>query len=210
MSLINAYWFDEAQTRCVTMPVGSPTISVFMLFNRRQFNQSVLITSAWLLLPVRKANAKTYLTIEQAQQAIWGSASLTPAPVELTGEQQKAIEQASKVKVRNGKINAWKTADKGWFIVDQVIGKHENIDMAVGITAEGAINGVEILTYRETYGFEIQNAKWRQQFNGKNVTTPLRLDGTITNISGATLSCAHVTDGIKRLTHTWNLVLKTL
>lgn len=181
-----------------------------MLFNRRQFNQSVLLTSAWVLLPVRRVQAKTYLTIEQAQQAIWGGVALTPAPLELTSEQRKAIEQASKVKVRNGKINAWKTADKGWFIVDQVIGKHENIDMAVGITAEGKVNGVEILTYRETYGFEIQNARWRQQFNGKSVTTPLTLDGTIANISGATLSCAHVTDGIKRLTHTWDIVLKTL
>ncbi|RYZ78010.1 MAG: FMN-binding protein [Moraxellaceae bacterium] len=154
-----------------------------------------MLTSAWVLLPVRRVQAKTYLTIEQAQQAIWGGVALTPTPLELTSDQRKAIEQASKVKVRNGKINAWKTADKGWFIVDQVIGKHENIDMAVGIT---------------TYGFEIQNAKWRRQFNGKNVTTPLTLDGTIANISGATLSCAHVTDGIKRLTHTWDLVLKTL
>jgi Na+-translocating ferredoxin:NAD+ oxidoreductase RnfG subunit len=181
-----------------------------MPLNRRQFNQSLVLGSTWLLLPVCRVQAKTYLTIEQAQQLIWGATALAPAPVELSAAQQKAIEQASKVKVRSAKINAWKTADKGWFIVDQVLGKHENIDLAVGITAEGNVNGVEVLTYRETYGFEIQNPKWRLQFNGKNYTTPLALDGAIANISGATLSCSHVTEGINRLVHTWNLVLKTL
>ena len=181
-----------------------------MSLNRRQFNQSLALGSAWLLLPVRRVQAKTYLTIEQAQQLIWGAAALVPMPVELSAEQQKTIENACKVKVRNAKINAWRSADKGWFIVDQVLGKHENIDLAVGITAEGAVKGLEILTYRETYGFEIQNPKWRLQFNGKNYTTPLALDGAIANISGATLSCAHVTEGINRLLHTWNLVLKNL
>lgn len=181
-----------------------------MPLNRRLFNKSLLLGSAFVFLPVRYAHAKTYLTIEQAQQLIWGATALTSAPLELSPEQQKAIEQASKVRVRNTKINAWKTADNGWFIIDQVIGKHENIDLAVGLTAEGKVNGIEIITYRETYGFEIQNPKWRMQFHGKNYTTPLKLDGNITNISGATLSCAHVTDGINRLTHTWNLVLKTL
>jgi Na+-translocating ferredoxin:NAD+ oxidoreductase RnfG subunit len=169
-----------------------------------------MLGSAWLLLPVRPALAKTYLTIEQAQQLICGTTALSPTPLELSPEQQKAIEKASKVRVRNTKINAWRSADKGWFIVDQVIGKHENIDLAVGLTAEGKVTGIEILTYRETYGFEIQNPKWRMQFHGKNHTTALILDENITNISGATLSCSHVTDGINRLTHTWNLVLKTL
>lgn len=181
-----------------------------MSLNRRLFNKSLLLGSALVFLPVRYAHSKTYLTIEQAQQLIWGATALTPAPLELSPAQQKAIEQASKVRVRNTKINAWKTADNGWFIVDQVIGKHENIDLAVGLTAEGKVNGIEIITYRETYGFEIQNPKWRMQFHGKNYSTPLKLDGNITNISGATLSCAHVTDGINRLTHTWNLVLKAL
>lgn len=181
-----------------------------MPLNRRLFNNSLLLGSALVFLPVRYAHAKTYLTIAQAQQLIWGDAKLTPMPLELSQEQKKAIELASKVRVRNLKINAWKTADNGWFIIDQVIGKHENIDLAVGITAKGAVNGIEIITYRETYGFEIQNPKWRMQFHGKNHTTLLKLDKNIVNISGATLSCSHVTDGINRLMHMWNLVLKAL
>ena len=66
------------------------------------------------------------------------------------------------------------------------------------------------MTYRETYGFEVNNPKWRMQFHGKNYTEHLKLDKQIKNISGATLSCRHITDGINRLSHTWNLVLQHL
>ena len=43
------------------------------------------------------------------------------------------------------------------------------------------------------------DAAWRRQFAGKTARDPLKLDQDIRNISGATLSCRHVTDGIKRL-----------
>ena len=52
------------------------------------------------------------------------------------------------------------------------------------------------------------NPKWRAQFLGKDDSEHLKLDEQIKNISGATLSCRHVTDGINRLTQTWKLVLQ--
>ena len=83
-----------------------------------------------------------------------------------------------------------------------------NIDLAVALTHEGKVKGLEVLTYRETYGHEIRNAKWRAQFHGRDNSERLRLDKQIRNITGATLSCRHVTDGINRLTHTWDQVLR--
>jgi Na+-translocating ferredoxin:NAD+ oxidoreductase RnfG subunit len=57
----------------------------------------------------------------------------------------------------------------------------------------------EIMDYRETYGGEIRNAAWRQQFVGKHHGDALELGRTIQNISGATLSCRNVMNGVKRL-----------
>ena len=57
------------------------------------------------------------------------------------------------------------------------------------------------MVYRETYGYEIRNDKWRAQFVGKNANSKLKLDDDIKNISGATLSCRHITDGVKRCSH---------
>ena len=82
---------------------------------------------------------------------------------------------------------------------DGVIGKTELIDYATAIDADGRVRQVEILTYRESHGYEVRNPRWRQQFVGKGVTTPPALGDGIANISGATLSCRHLTDGVRRL-----------
>ena len=50
------------------------------------------------------------------------------------------------------------------------------------------------------YGGEIRLPAWRRQFVGKSARSgDLRIGGGINNISGATLSCTHVTDGVRRI-----------
>jgi Na+-transporting NADH:ubiquinone oxidoreductase subunit NqrC len=143
--------------------------------------------------------ATTYLTVEQAQEAIFPGAAMTPAPVVLTDAQRKAIESASGVRVRNREQQVWRVAGGGWFILDQVLGKHEFITYAVGLLTDGSVKQIEILDYRETYGSEIRDQRWRAQFVGKTSGSELKLDKDVKNISGATLSCRHITDGVKRL-----------
>ena len=158
-----------------------------------------------VLLP---AHAATYLTLEQALQAIFPGVALTEARQTLSRDQRKAIESASGVKQRSGDLRAWKVEGGGSFLVDEVIGKHEFITFAVGITPEGAVKQVEVMDYRENYGDEIRRPEWRRQFVGKRAGDSLVPGKDITNISGATLSCQHVTDGVKRLLAAWNLLLK--
>ena len=174
---------------------------------RRDFVKRLVIGAAGLTLTPKFAFAKTYLSVEQAQKILWKDAKLTPFPITLSEQQAEMIEDASDIRVRNLKINAWRSEDGGWFLVDQVIGKHENIDLAVAISNQGKVMGLEVLTYRETYGDQIMHPKWRAQFHGRDNSEHLKLDKQIKNISGATLSCRHVTDGINRLTHTWDIVL---
>ena len=38
----------------------------------------------------------------------------------------------------------------------------------------------------------------------------MKIDKDIENISGATLSCVHLTDGVRRILHTYDLVLRAL
>lgn len=84
-------------------------------------------------------------------------------------------------------------------IVDEVIGKHEFITYATGISPNGQVLGVEILSYRESKGGQVREASWRNLFRGKTVRDRFRLNQDIPNISGATLSCRNITDGVKRL-----------
>jgi Na+-translocating ferredoxin:NAD+ oxidoreductase RnfG subunit len=176
--------------------------------HRRSLLKTLLMAAGGMCSASGKESAKIYLTVEQAQKVLCKGASLRPAPIELSKEQMKSIQNVSKVRVRSNKLNAWRSSDGGWFIVDQVIGKHEFIDMAVALTAAGKVKGVEILEYRESYGHEVANPKWLSQFIGVCSGKRLEIDKDIRNISGATLSSVHVTEGINRLTETWSQVLQ--
>ncbi len=175
----------------------------------------------WLLIPAiilpaaasAPAFAVQYLTVEQAQKVLFPAADqFESRPVTLTAEQRKAIETAAGVRVRSPEVNAWRARQggkaSGWFVLDEVYGKHEFITYAVAIGLDGAVKGVEILDYRETHGGEVQNPKWRAQFTGKKAGDTLKLDEDIKNISGATLSCKHLTDGVKRILATYEAALK--
>jgi Na+-transporting NADH:ubiquinone oxidoreductase subunit NqrC len=45
----------------------------------------------------------------------------------------------------------------------------------------------------------VRNPKWRALFKGKTLADPLRLGKDVPIITGATLSCRNLTDGVKRL-----------
>ena len=166
----------------------------------------------WLWLPVAaistSAYAITYFTTEQAQQAIFPGKMMTAAFVALSDAQAKRIEKTTGVNVRTRDVKAWKVEGGGVFVLDEVVGKHEFITYAVGINADGRVAGVEIVDYRESYGYEVRNAEWRAQFIGKSTADPLLLTHDVRNVSGATLSCKHVTDGVKRVLATYAAALK--
>lgn len=151
--------------------------------------------------------ATTYFTVEQAQKAMFPGALLSPLELKLTPEQRKAIEKASDVRLRKDP-KIWRVAGGGWFIVDEVLGKHEFITFAVALSAGGAVRQIEIMEYRESYGGEVREGKWRAQFTGKTAQAPLKLDQDIKNISGATLSSRHVTEGVRRVLALYDAALR--
>ncbi|MEY8194440.1 MAG: FMN-binding protein [Cycloclasticus sp.] len=160
------------------------------------------------LAPVLSVNAAVFLTLEQARQVLWQGTPMQAVPIILTEAQAEAIEEASDIRVLTNKVHAWKTETGGWFLVDQVIGKHEMIDVAVAINPDGTIKGLQIMKYVESYGSEVKHPKWLAQFHGRDNSVHLKLDEQIDNISGATLSSRHITDGVNRWLHTWDQVLQ--
>lgn len=171
-------------------------------------------TEPWLIAPIvvltpafaglSPAYAQQYFTAEQAQRVLFPeAANFAEAALEISTELKARIQSLSGVRVRNRTQAIWKAEaggrQIGWFVVDEVIGKHELITYALALDMSGVVRGLEIMDYRETHGGEVRNAKWRAQFHGKRQGAALALDEDIRNISGATLSCRHLTDGVKRL-----------
>jgi len=142
------------------------------------------------------AHATQYLTVEQAQRAAFPDATafdsvranVDPAAVGAAAGWSPRIWQARK-------------GDKtlGWFFADAVIGKSELINYSLALDGQGAVIALEVLEYREAHGGEVRLAPWRKQFVGKTSHDPVALNQDIKNISGATLSCRHLTEGVQRL-----------
>ena len=167
----------------------------------------LIIGLAAVTLPI-VAHAKIYVSIEQAQKMLIPNKSLIKNPIIITDELQDKMRSASSIRHPFQGDRIWRSTDGSWFIVDEVVGKHEMITYAVALSPAGVVTGIEILEYVESYGYEVAEAKWRQQFIGKVASDPIKLNQDIQNIGGATLSCKHLTDGVKRVAVLYDLTLK--
>ncbi|MGZ5268153.1 MAG: FMN-binding protein [Caldimonas sp.] len=161
-----------------------------------------VVVAGCVVAPV-SAFAVDYLSAELAARLMFPNADRFEArEVVLDAAQLQALD-ASGVRARSARwpvaIARRGTATLGYVVADSVVGKFELIGYAVGIGVDGAVVQVEILSYRESHGGEIRLPAWRRQFAGKTAASPIRIGDDIANISGATLSCSHVTEGVRRI-----------
>jgi transcriptional regulator of nitric oxide reductase len=150
----------------------------------------ILAPAALVALAPASAFAVNYLSPEQAARLMFPDADRFDA--RMLAPEGGGRPLAMRV-ARKG------DAVLGYVVLDEVIGKVELISYAVGIATDGSVKQVEILAYRESHGGEIRMPAWRKQFIGKTAAAPIRVGEDIANISGATLSCTHVTDGVRRI-----------
>ena len=184
--------------------------STSVRFRGRRFLGRMLALGL-LALPGSLA-AVRYLTPAQAQKLCFPGADRFESKVtRFSARQMKTIRKACGVPVKipgARYVLAWQGKRfVGVVIFDYVLGKSEIIDYAVALTPAGAVKQIEVLQYRESHGYEIRRPGWRAQFPGKTTAAKLRLHDDIANISGATISCRNVTQGTRRVLHTWRLVL---
>ncbi|MEC5216625.1 Na+-transporting NADH:ubiquinone oxidoreductase subunit NqrC [Actimicrobium sp. GrIS 1.19] len=159
------------------------------------------------------AFATQYLSAEEAQKAMYPDASaFKPVPLSLTTTQMQQVEKLAGIAARSVQwrvVAAWhEDTLLGYVVQDDVVGKYELISYAVALNPDASVKQIEILAYRESHGFEIRNAAWRKQFVGKSAAAGLALGEGIANISGATLSATHVTDGVRRIAAVAQVALK--
>jgi len=83
-------------------------------------------------------------------------------------------------------------------IIDEVIGKHLPITFMIVLDKKGYVQFIEILAYREPYGWEIKNKSFLSQFENKTIKDSLRVNKEIKNITGATISVNSITYAVKR------------
>jgi Na+-translocating ferredoxin:NAD+ oxidoreductase RnfG subunit len=163
-----------------------------------------LLPVAALSTAIAPAHAVLYATAEEAAKRAFPEATgFKERELQLTVEEMKALPSDAGIAARAVRFRALVAlqGDKsiGTVVIDAVIGKFDLIDYAVGLDSSGKLRSVEILAYRESHGYEVRLPAWRKQFVGKDKRDKLRVSEDINNISGATLSATHVTDGVRRI-----------
>ena len=163
--------------------------------------------------PIQVVVATEYLSIEGAQKALFAQADrFNEVILSLSPAQRDRVAALAGPQPPHRGLRAWRAlhGDEllGFVFVDEVIGKEDFITYAVAVDASGRLSGPEVLAYRESHGGEIRNAAWRRQFAGRGSLDQLRVQTDIKNIAGATLSCQHVTEGVRWIVALWQVALQ--
>ena len=157
--------------------------------------------------------AAEYLSVEAAQKALFPLADgFSELALTLSEAQRAQIASLAGTQPPHRSLRIWRASRGGdllgYVLVDEVIGREDFITYAAGLDASGRLTALEVLAYRESHGGEIRNAAWRHQFAGRQGLTQLRVRTDIQNIAGATLSCEHVTEGVRWLVALWQVALQ--
>jgi hypothetical protein len=167
------------------------------------------------LAPVAQvAVAADYMSVDAAQRAQFPQADhFEEIVLALNPSQKTTVSELAGPQPPHRSLRAWKALRGeqllGYVFVDEVLGRQDMITYAIGIDPAGKIGILDVLAYRESHGGEIRGTAWRNQFDGRTGLEHLRFGADIKNIAGATLSCEHVTQGVRWITALWQTTLKS-
>ena len=168
---------------------------------------------AALAAPAQIVIAAEYLSVEQAQKSIFPTADrFDEVILALNTAQKQTVASLAGPQPPHRSLRSWRAfrGDEllGYVFVDEVVGRQDFITYATGIDASGRLGALEVLAYRESHGGEVRSDAWRHQFSGRQNLDQLRFEADIKNIAGATLSCGHVTQGVRWLVALWEVTLR--
>lgn len=171
-----------------------------------------LLVGGVCIIGSQSSYAEIFFTQETVQKALFPAATrFDSLTLQLDKSQIDKIEDSSPTSTPiPSKLWQVFEGDKqvGYIVIDKVLGRHEFITYAVALDMQGKVQGIEVIEYLESYGQQIRNEKWRAQFHNKQQGDAFKLTKDIQNISGATLSCKHITEGMRRIVALYTFGIK--
>ena len=112
---------------------------------------------------------------EPEVKVLWLNRELKSAMADILGHGYKGL-----------RIRYWQSGDRTAWILEE-IGKVELITAGF-VVEDGVMQGMDVLVYRESHGWEVKYPFFTKQFTGLTIDEEAQLDQQIDGISGATLS----------------------
>jgi hypothetical protein len=136
-------------------------------------------------------------TLQQAQQKLAPGATLTPADFKLSSDDHALLKQQYKVPSMRPAVKAWRVSTGGWLFLDQVYGRDDIVTYLVSIGDDNKLHGLEVLVCADGY-CDLFTQEWRANLVGRTHGKWMPED-VVPIVSGATLSCEHIAQGVKKL-----------
>lgn len=163
---------------------------------RRTLRRLVLMPVAMLATAIPAA-AEERMSLAVAQQKLFPGAKLTPADFKLTPEQYARLKREYDVPAFRPAVRAWRADGAGWLYLDQVYGLNDIVTYLLAIGNDGKVQGLEVLVCADGY-CDLYTPEWLGRLKGRahGRWPPAEV---VTMVSGATLSCMHVAEGVKKM-----------
>ncbi len=166
--------------------------------------------------PIEKQNIKTN---NEAMNQVLPSAKEFD---KIAAQEVKNGEKVDKVLPKENpivEVNKGQNGSKveGYAIKVETKGYGGKIEMMVGISNQGKLDGIKILSHSETPGLgaKAPEPSFSDQYKGKQIKTPLKVvkgtaskDNEIAAITGATITSRAVTKGVNEAIEYYNKELK--
>ena len=144
-----------------------------------------------LLLSLEASARGTYLSPQAFLEESFPEGVPAPRILWLKGTLRKQVQALLGHRYPALRLRYWRKGARTAFILEE-IGKDEPITFGV-LVREGRIERIRVLVFRESRGDEIRHGFFTRQFEGAGLGKENRLDRSVDNISGATLSVRAMT-----------------
>lgn len=162
-----------------------------------------LVLAALALVPTGAAASATYFTTAGVLKEFFPkSERVTYRKIQLSAAQRELLTSRLGYRPARGEYVIFVALSgevvDGYALIDDERGQHEPITFAVKFSPEGVVQRHEVMVYREKYGEEIVDPRFRVQFVGKTGRDPLRAGRDIDVVTGATISSRSMAVGVRR------------
>jgi hypothetical protein len=167
------------------------------LRSQRQTRRRLILVPVAMLATAVPAAAEERMTLAVAQQKLFPGAKLTPADFKLSPEQYARLKREYNVPAFRPAVRAWRAEGAGWLYLDQVYGLNDIVTYLLAVGNDGKVQGLEVLVCADGY-CDLYTPEWLGRLKGR-VHGRWSPEEAVTMVSGATLSCTHVAEGVKKM-----------
>lgn len=173
------------------------------MIRRRFVTRLIQGGGACLLGDALWAQQRVYLNEQQALKLVFPhSGQVLAEDHDLTPEEERTIALALSYRLASRAQRVWRGITDGhtdgYAMILNEVGKEQYITFIAGVTPEFRVLRVALMVFRENRGWEVEDARFTNQFRGKSSADRLLVGADINGITGATLSSQAFCRGTKK------------